>query len=122
MLLPSPGRTQSPLADAQPDFRIAVLDVGGETQARLRGWSQLAWELRRRTSVATDLEVVIVDPQSETLFDHPFAVLQGSDAPLRFTPAQARQLRRYLQRGGFLLADYVGDDDPSRFGTNCAPS
>ncbi|HET6345126.1 MAG TPA: DUF4159 domain-containing protein, partial [Myxococcota bacterium] len=69
------------------------------------GLPRLAWEVRKRTSIAMGLETTAVDPATEALFNDPLIVWQGDGAfpPL---PGEAiTNLRQHLTMGGTLLID-----------------
>ncbi len=96
---------QSPTTD-ESDFRFALLRYsGGQWNPRPSGLPRLAWELRQRTSVAVDLQVAAVDPESSALFQYPLLVWQGdrSFPPLSNTAIQ--QLRQHVLMGGTLWVD-----------------
>ena len=66
---------------------------------------RLAWEVRRRTSIAMGLEVLAVDPASEGVFNHPLLVWQGEGPAAPLSATAVRNLRQHLTQGGSLLID-----------------
>jgi hypothetical protein len=58
----------------------------------------------RYTSIEVAPAGVNVRLDSEALLDHPFVWLTGHLA-LRFTDAERRNVKRYVERGGFLVVD-----------------
>ena len=92
--------------DERPDFGFALLRYdGGNWDPRPHGLPRLAWEIRKRTSIAVTMQTATADPTSDRIFDHPLLVWQGDSAfpPL---PAQAVQnIRQHLMMGGTLLVD-----------------
>jgi len=122
-LTPAPvARAQvgaNPSSDAPPPgaraFSIARLKYGGggdwyEDRTSL---SNLLKALRERTSitVAADHEAV-VEPASASIFQYPFVFVTGH-GNIKFTDAEIRNLRRYLDSGGFLWVDDDFGIDPS---------
>jgi hypothetical protein len=97
----------SPTPPGARAFGIARLKYGGGgdwygDQSSLRN---LMAALRTRTSipVAGD-DAAVVEPASATLFQYPFVFAAGH-GNLRFTDAEAPNLRRWLDAGGFLWVD-----------------
>jgi hypothetical protein len=121
LLLCAAGHLGSALAagdDAPPgarDFSIARLKYGGggdwyEDRTSL---VNLLKAMRERASirVASDHEAV-VEPGAATLFQYPFVFACGH-GNIKFTDAEVRNLRRYLDAGGFLWMDDDFGVDPS---------
>lgn len=88
------------------EFQFGFLTLpGGPSAPRDNGFSRLAWEIRKRTSIEASLEVVSVDPGTDQIFDVPFILWQGE---AEFSPLSAvavGQIRQFLNRGGTLLVD-----------------
>jgi hypothetical protein len=59
--------------------------------------------LQRDTTIATERRFKSVKLASEELFQYPFVVMTGEEA-FHFTTQERDNLKRYLTRGGFLLA------------------
>ena len=97
------------LAHAQldhSDFTFALLRYeGGNWNPRATGLPRLAWELRKRTSIAVGLETAAVDPAEPALFDYPLVVWQGDAAFAPLSERAVSQLRQHLTMGGTLLID-----------------
>ena len=101
----------SALAAASPPgtraFGIARLKYGGGgdwygNQSSLRN---LLAALRERTDVAVaGDDAAVVEPGSATLFQYPFVFAAGH-GNIKFTDAEAANLRRWLDAGGFLWVD-----------------
>jgi hypothetical protein len=89
-----------------PDFQFGLLKyAGGNWNPRPHGITRLAWEVRKRTSIAVELAVAEVDPSQDSLFDYPLLVWEG-DAGFPALPAEAvARLRQHLLMGGTLLID-----------------
>lgn len=106
MLALSPLRAASSAEPNDADIHFALLRYpGGNWNPRPHGLPRMAWEIRRRTSIATSLEVATVDLTSEALFNEPFVVWQGDSAFPPFSAAAVNALRQYLNEGGTLLID-----------------
>lgn len=88
------------------DLQFALLKYeGGNWNPRPNGLPRLAWETRRRTSIATELATAQVEPASEALFNYPLIVWQGDRDFATLTDAAVLGLRHYLNSGGTLLVD-----------------
>lgn len=95
-----------------PDFTFALIQYeGGNWNPRPNGLPRLAWEVRRRTSVAVDLETAAVNPVEAAVFNHPFLVWQGDAAFSPLPEPAVQNLRQHLTMGGTLLID-VSDGQP----------
>lgn len=94
-------RTESP-------FRIARLKYGGggdwynDPSAEVN----LLRFVAQRTMIDVDPRYEFVDLQSDRLFSYPFLFMTGHGNVV-FSESEARRLREYLERGGFL---YIDDD------------
>jgi hypothetical protein len=66
------------------------------------------------TAIPVAPEGVIVDLASPQLFRYPFVFLTGH-LPVRFSTAEARNLRAYVERGGFLFIDDHNHDVDGAF-------
>ncbi|MBI4418208.1 MAG: DUF4159 domain-containing protein [Ignavibacteriales bacterium] len=92
----------------ESQFRIARLKYGGggdwynDPSAEVN----LLRFVSQHISVDVDPRYEFVDLQSERLFAYPFLFMTGHGNVV-FTEAEARRLREYLERGGFL---YIDDD------------
>jgi len=76
--------------------------------------ANLIHSLAQYTDVPVDPEGVVVDLESPELFRYPFLFLTGH-IPVHFTEAEARNLRLYLERGGFLFVDDHNHDIDGAF-------
>jgi len=102
-LIPSPG--QARLAD-QPEVRIARLhyDGGGDwycDPSSLPNWLEA---FAARTGIPAADTDVVVTLDSENLYQFPFLYVSGHGR-IALSDADLRELRRYLDAGGFLYAD-----------------
>ncbi|MBI1799837.1 MAG: DUF4159 domain-containing protein [Candidatus Eisenbacteria bacterium] len=112
---PTRGATPDAAPPGAREFSIGRLKYGGggdwyEDRTSL---VNLLRAVRDRTSirVAADHEVV-VEPGSAAIFQYPFAYACGH-GNMKFTDAELRNLRRYLDAGGFLWVDDDFGIDPS---------
>ena len=87
------------------DFRFALLRYGGNWNPRANGLPRIAWELRRRTSIAVDMRTAVVDPADDALFDYPLLFWQGDRAFSPLPEAGINNLRQHVLRGGTLVVD-----------------
>lgn len=98
--------------DERLDFQFALLKYdGGNWNPRPNGLPRLAWEVRKRTSIATGLETAGVPPEDESLYAYPFLVWQGDRAFPPLSDTAVNNLRQYVRAGGTLLVD-VSDGVP----------
>jgi hypothetical protein len=58
---------------------------------------------QRETTIGTERRFKTVKLASDELFQYPFTVMTG-EKDFHFTPEERENLKRYLERGGFLLA------------------
>jgi len=86
-------------------FRLLRLRFPDLPDPRPSALRRLAWELERRTSLATIPDPIDLPLSSPELFRYPMAVLSGDRAFAMPTEADTVRLRRYLTFGGCLLVD-----------------
>src|SRR3954468_10002792 len=86
-------------------FRFARLSLPGLPDPRPTGLRRLAWEVVRRTSVATASDPADIRLADPSLHRFPFLVLSGDRAVPLPAEADIIRLRRYITYGGFLLVD-----------------
>lgn len=98
-------------AEERFDFQFALLKYDGNWNPRPEGLSRLAWEIRKRTSIATELETAGVEPHEDALFNHPFLVWQGDRAFKPLSSKAISNLRQYIRGGGTLFVD-ISDGVP----------
>lgn len=84
---------------------VAELDFGPGTITRPEAWKRVLYDVAQLTSVETGARSVKIAPDDPALFEHPFAVVQGTDRFAPLSDAAEDQLARYLAYGGFLLID-----------------
>src|SRR5437868_9017484 len=65
--------------------------------------------LRRLTTIDAEPVETIIDIDSDEIFDHPF-LLAISVGDWVLTPSHAERLRKYFDRGGFLMVDDFHND------------
>jgi len=88
----------------------AIAQYPGQWELRRSALRRFSYELQRRTATEVVLEPIPIQLESPRLFEFPLLYFggQGGFAPL---PQAARQnLRRYLEFGGFILADAHGGE------------
>ena len=92
--------------EEKADFGFALIRYdGGNWNPRQHGLPRLAWELRKRTSVAVDLQTAAVDPSQDALFNHPMLVWQGDRGFPPLSEQAIQNLRQHITMGGTLLID-----------------
>jgi hypothetical protein len=106
---PTPG--QRPVGEAK-EWTFARLAYDGSGYRRGSGWAvdypgaehHLSRAVDRLTRIDAHLAGHVVSPDYDDLFDYPwlYAVEVGS---WTFSDSQARRMRDYLLRGGFLMVD-----------------
>lgn len=116
MLLPSPHAGAFGEATAV-EIRCVVVGaaVSPTTPEAAR---RLAWEVRQRTSVDTELQSRAIRLDAPELFQSPFLYWRGDTAFAALSPAEIVGLRRFLQFGGFLLVDDASPDGSDGFDTS----
>jgi hypothetical protein len=94
------------LASAEtPDVSIALLRYDGNWNPRPTGLSRLAWEVRKRTSVAMDLEIHAAHATEPGLFAYPLLFWAGDQGFSPLPDEAVLQLRQHLRMGGTLFID-----------------
>jgi hypothetical protein len=86
-------------------LRFGRLALPGLPDPRPSALRRLAWELVRRTSLATASEADEIRLSDPALFRHPFLVLSGDRAFALPPESEIARLRRHITYGGFLLVD-----------------
>ncbi len=94
---------------------FALVDHGSGPNPRPTALRRMAWELTRRTSIAAELESVLLRPEDPRLFYHPLLVLAGADGFRPPSTAGQANLRRHLTYGGMLLVDSTEGGEGSPF-------
>lgn len=96
----------SSLAQPQCSFGIAKLHYGGggDWYANPSALTNLIAFAQRETGAQICPEPVVVEAGSPQLHQYPFLYMTGHGNVV-FSPAEAENMRRYLQAGGFWLID-----------------
>jgi hypothetical protein len=89
---------------ADSDFFVGRLKHEGDWNTDSDGLQNLMLEVEKDTKVKVNFKVKDVDPLRSDMFSFPFLYMSGHDS-FTFTDAERSNLREYLTRGGFLLAD-----------------
>jgi hypothetical protein len=97
------------------DLTVGHLRYDGNWNPRPQATERLLLEVDKRTSILVDSSCPAVAPDSEALFDTPFAVLGGDRGFEPFSEAERRNLERYLRAGGTLLCDSSEGDPDGEF-------
>ena len=84
---------------------IAELNLPSGTTSRPAAWRRVLFEVMQSTSIEARPESVLVGPEDNALFAHPFCVLLGDGGYSNLSDKAIEQLGRYLSYGGFLLLD-----------------
>jgi hypothetical protein len=97
----------SPTPPGARGFGIARLKYGGggDWYGNQTSLKNLLGALRERTNISVSGDdAAVVEPGSATLFQYPFVFAAGH-GNIKFTEAEAANLRRWLDSGGFLWVD-----------------
>jgi hypothetical protein len=86
-------------------FHFARLNLPGLPDPRPTALKRLAWEIVRRTSVATASDSAELRLSDPNLFRYPFLVLSGDRGFALPPESDIARLRRHITYGGFLLID-----------------
>lgn len=117
-LLCAPGAAKGDgLAEqSHADVEFALLRyTGGNYNPRPHGLPRLAWEIRKRTSIAMSLAVVEIDPSQDALYTQPLLVWQGDAAFAPLPQGAIDRLRAHLSTGGSLWVDVSDAAEQSPF-------
>ncbi|MGH7567604.1 MAG: DUF4159 domain-containing protein [Gemmatimonadales bacterium] len=79
-------------------------DGGGDWYANPSSLPNLLAAIRQRTGLEVAERERVVTPQSADLWEVPYLYMTGH-GNVAFAPADGRELRRFLEQGGFLHAD-----------------
>jgi hypothetical protein len=112
LVLPGPAAAQAQ-RDAGFVFATARYASGNWDSAPLVP-TNLVHSIAQYTAIAVAPEGVYVDLGSPLVFGYPFLFLTGH-LPVRFTEAEARNLKAYVERGGFIFIDDHNHDIDGAF-------
>jgi hypothetical protein len=115
-LATSPMRSQSPRSGARVEpFAFATLryESGNWDSAPLVP-TNVAHAIAQYTDIDVAPEGMVVDLGSDELFRQPFVFMTGH-LPVHFTDAEARNIRAYVERGGFVFIDDHSHDIDGAF-------
>ena len=106
LLGPAPTRSREVSADGAAEVRVARLKYGGGGDwycdpSSLPNWHE---QFARRTGIATARTEATVTLDSEDLYRYPLLYISGHGR-ITLDQDEQRELRRYLEAGGFLYAD-----------------
>jgi len=71
---------------------------------------RLAWEIRKRTSIETELTLEDIRLDDPAVFDSPLLYWNGETSFDALTPDERKGLRRFAQYGGFVVIDNASPD------------
>ena len=95
------------------EFKIAQLRGPGTSTNRQRGLAVLAREIRIQTSIDISLEIPNISLNDKSLYNHAFLVWVGERGFGSLSSKQLNQLKGWLEAGGTLFIDNVGNVEPS---------
>jgi len=104
-----PARAIGPMSE----FKIAQLRGPGASSSRQKGLAVLAREIRIQTSIDISLEIPTVSLNDKSLYDHAFLVWVGDRGFGSLSSRQLGRLKGWLEAGGTLFVDNVGNVEPS---------
>lgn len=94
----------TPRATTGNSMRIAQIVYDGEWKTRHAGLSVLLQQFNRKTGIPVQFEQIEIGLTDPRLFDTPVAFIQGHE-DFTLSPEEITALRRYLTRGGLLIAE-----------------
>jgi len=112
-LLAGLGSVGSALAIGEGSkLQIAQIRYNGNWDPRPMFSLVLAQEMRFRTSVDVQLKRQVVSLTDKRLFTMPFALMLG-DGRIKLKQSERRQLKKWIEAGGFLFVDNTGRSGPA---------
>ena len=112
-----PARTTRPVSSNEFVFATIQYESGDWDSAPLVP-ANLIDTLARYTALRVAPSGAVVPLGSEALLRHPFGYMTGH-LPVRFTEAERRNLRTWIDRGGFLFVDDHNHDVDGMFHKTC---
>src|SRR3954454_1889461 len=85
---------------------VPKLSHGGGADDAPAALNNLLMVMERQLQMRVDYEKRLVAPTDPKLFEHPIVFMHGRRA-FRFSAAERKALKDYLDRGGFLFADAI---------------
>ena len=101
----SPASALAANEESEVHFALLKYGAGEEWNPRPNGLVRLAWEVRKRTSIAIDMVVKAVAPDNDRLFSFPLVIWQGEGSFPPLSPKAIYNLSRFLNLGGTILVD-----------------
>ncbi len=89
---------------ADSDFFVGRIKHDGDWNSDMDGLQNLMLEVDRETKVRVNFKVSEVDLLKSDLFSYPFLYMSGHNS-FSLQDVERSNLRQYLMKGGFLLAD-----------------
>lgn len=83
---------------------VAQIEHGGEWRTRYSGLPNLLYSYNQRTEVPVKFNIKSLPLTNHEIFNHPMLYLTGHE-PLQLNAREIVALRKYLENGGFLLAE-----------------
>lgn len=95
-------------AQEEPGFQIARLKYsgGGDWYNDPSAEVNLLNFVNENTSIKVNSEYIFVEAGDSKIFDYPFLFITGH-GNIRFSESEVKNIRKYLERGGFI---YIDDD------------
>ena len=87
-------------------FSIAKLRHPGGCNAAPRSLTNLLESAARELKLRVSAEPRLIDISDESIFRYPLVYMQGRNS-FHLTDGERRQLKKYVERGGMLLADSI---------------
>ena len=107
--LDRPNLAYNPKTDLKPErgaLLIPKLTHGGGSDDAPNAVRNLERYLEKQLEIRIDPKPLLISPDNEKLYDHPVVFLHGRRA-FRFSNAERKALREYLERGGFMFGDAI---------------
>ncbi|MDR1491251.1 MAG: DUF4159 domain-containing protein [Planctomycetaceae bacterium] len=87
-------------------IQAAMLDQQGNVNAAPRAVPKLLEQLALQLHIPVNVHPVRVSLDRNEIFDYPILFMHGRNA-IELTESQRRQLKRYIEQGGFLLVNAI---------------
>lgn len=88
------------------NLQFPKLSHSGGSDDAPNAWRNLQNEVQTNTGLRIKVEKKMISPVKEQLAEHPFVFMHGRN-DFRFSEAERKAIKRYLELGGFIFADSI---------------